>query len=113
MTEPCDDGVIWVYVTARDNGEALLLAETLVGEGIAACANVLGPATSVYRWEGEVRRDTETPLVVKTRRSLLAQVVARVRELHSYEVPCVVALEAVGGNPDFMDWVRSQTLRRP
>lgn len=100
---------VWPYLTAPSAEEALRIARTLVEERLAACGNVLGPATSVYRWEGRVREDREGVVVAKTSAERVEAVVARVKELHGYGCPCVVALPIVGGNPAFLEWIGSET----
>lgn len=99
------------YVTAEDREEAGMLAETIVGERLAACANILGTITSVYHWEGEVEQGQEVALLFKTRRDLLEALTARVRELHSYDCPCVVALPVEGGNAAFLQWISDETAK--
>ena len=100
---------VWVYVTASSRDEALDIGRTVVRERLAACANVIDGLTSVYWWEGAVQEDPETALVLKTRADRLEALTARVRELHSYTCPCVVALPVLGGNPDFLAWIREET----
>jgi periplasmic divalent cation tolerance protein len=76
---------------------------------LAACANVLPGVTSVFRWQGEVQEDGETALILKTRSELVEPLTKRVKELHSYDCPCVVALPIAGGNPDFLQWIADET----
>ncbi len=102
-------GFSTVYITTSDNDEALKIARDLVDRRLAACANVLGPITSVYRWEGALCEDGEVGLLVKTRAALLDEVIERVRELHSYSCPCIVAWPIEGGNPDYLEWLDSNT----
>ena len=96
-------------MTAKSREEAETIARALVEQRLVACANVLGEIGSFYRWEGEVKAETEVAFIVKTRGSLVDQVVARVTELHSYSCPCVVALPIEGGNPDYLDWIEAET----
>lgn len=98
-----------VYITAPSQEEALRLAQALVGERLAACANVLGPITSVYWWDGTLNQDSEVALVLKTRADLVEPLTARARELHPYDCPCVVALPIDGGNPAFLQWIAAET----
>lgn len=98
-----------IYITAPSHDEAMTLAETLVGERLAACANVLGPMTSVYWWDGKLNRDAEVALVLKTRADLVEALTARVKQVHPYECPCVVALPITGGNPAFLNWINAET----
>lgn len=103
------EGQVWIYITAGSREEALKLGRALVADRLAACANVLGNVTSLYWWEGKVQEDREVAVVAKTRAERVDAVVARVKNLHSYECPCVVALPIVGGNPDFMAWIEEET----
>lgn len=98
-----------IYVTAPTREEALRLANTLVAERLAACANVFGAVTSVYWWDGKLNQDEEVALVLKTRATLVEALTVRVRELHSYDCPCVVAVPINGGNPAFLQWIAAET----
>ncbi|MFZ5426750.1 MAG: divalent-cation tolerance protein CutA [Thermodesulfobacteriota bacterium] len=100
---------LFVYVTAGDRAEALKIGRTLVEERLAACANVMDGLTSVYWWDGKVQESAEACFIAKTRSELFERLTARVKELHSYDVPCVVALPVADGNPDFMDWISAET----
>ena len=80
----------------------------LVEERLAACAQVLGPMVSVFRWEGAVERADELLLLAKTTDARLAALTARAVELHGYDVPEVVAVALVGGNADYLDWVANE-----
>ena len=98
-----------VLVTAGSATEAEHIAETLVGERLAACVNVVGPMRSVYRWNGAVQRDEEWLLVAKTRAERVAALRRRVRDVHSYDLPETVALSVVDGAPDYLAWVCRET----
>ncbi len=101
---------ILVYVTCGDEDEARRIGRTLVEERLAACANVIGGMKSIYWWQGAVQEDGETILIAKTKQGLVDRLSARVKELHSYDVPCIVALSIAGGNPDFMQWIEDETV---
>jgi periplasmic divalent cation tolerance protein len=98
-----------LWITASSNEEALTIGRKLVEERLAACANVLPQMTSVYWWNGTLEEGHEAVLVVKTRADLVDAATARVRELHSYACPCVVALDITGGNPAFLAWIDAET----
>ena len=102
-----------LYVTCASEDEALKIGEAVVTERLCACANVLGRTTSLFWWEGKVSRENEVALVLKTRSELVARVTERVKALHSYSVPCVVALPISAGNPDFLAWIDQETARTP
>ena len=99
----------FVYVTAADEAEAGLIARTVVGERLAACANLLGAIQSVYWWEGKMCEGKEVALVLKTSNARKAELIDRIKQLHSYDCPAIVCLPVVGGNPDFLDWIREET----
>ncbi len=98
-----------IYITAASQDEALTIGRAVVEARLAACANVFPGITSVYWWDGSPQEDSEAALILKTRQDLVDQVVAKVKELHSYECPCVVALPIAGGNKDFLDWISKET----
>ncbi len=98
-----------VYITTGDGAEARRIGRALVNARLAACANIFDRITSVFHWEGEVQEENEGVLVVKTRSELLPALIARVKELHSYECPCVVALPIAEGNPEYLEWISRET----
>lgn len=98
-----------VYVTASSESEARTLANALVSEGLAACVNRVGPIQSSYLWQGELHDDSEYLLIAKTRRSLVEALGRRVKALHSYDLPEVIALPIVAGLPAYLDWIGSST----
>lgn len=102
---------LWVYVTASNRGEALRLAETVVVERLAACANLIGPVHSVYRWKGKVERGAEVAVVLKTTAKQWPKLRRRIVALHSYDTPCVLALPIVDGHAPFLQWLVSETNR--
>ncbi|MDF7824627.1 divalent-cation tolerance protein CutA [Pontiellaceae bacterium B12227] len=99
----------FVYVTAKDTDEAKTIARTVVEERLAACANVLGSIESIYWWDGKLCEDEEAALVLKTSAVRKKELIARIRELHSYETPCIVCLPVSDGNPDFLNWIAAET----
>jgi periplasmic divalent cation tolerance protein len=103
MSEP-----LVVLITAGSQEEAEHLAHRLVAEMLAACVNVVPGVTSVYRWEGEIQRDQEWLLIVKTERQILDSLIQRVQVLHSYEVPEIIALPLVGGSEAYLRWISDQ-----
>jgi periplasmic divalent cation tolerance protein len=98
-----------VLVTVPDGDRADQLADTLVGERLAACVNIVGPIRSVYRWQGEVCRDDELLLVVKTTRERYAALEALVLELHPYQTPEVIAVPIEAGAAAYRAWIRAET----
>jgi len=100
-----------VLVTAGNRDEGLRIGRALVEERLAACVNVVGPICSIYRWEGAVEEAEEHLLVVKARAGDLDALAARVRALHSYDVPEVLALPVTAGSEDYLAWLGRVTMR--
>lgn len=98
-----------VFITTSSTEEANSLGRILVDERLAACANVLSGVASRYWWKGQVEAASEALLILKTRLDLVDALSARVRALHSYTVPEVVAVPVVGGNPDYLNWIDEST----
>jgi periplasmic divalent cation tolerance protein len=103
MTQYC-----LVYITTKDEEEARKIGKALVGEKLAACVN-LHPIKSIFRWQGEISQEDEVAILAKTKAELVDELVSRVKELHPYEVPCIVALPVEKGNPDFLEWISQAT----
>ena len=100
---------VLLYVTASDEEEARRIGRALVDERLAACANVIPGMRAIYRWQGAVCDEAESVLIVKTRDSLAETATARIKALHSNEVPCVVVLPISGGNEAFLQWMEAET----
>lgn len=94
-----------VYITVANRTEARRIALALVSEKLAACVNVLGAIESIYEWKGRIQNAREVALLAKTTRSKLTKLTVRVKELHFYDTPCIVALPIEGGNKAFIDWI--------
>jgi len=101
--------VLVCYCTCPDVGSATRIADTLVGERLAACVNIVPAVRSVYRWEGRIERADEVLLMIKTTAARLESLQQRIAALHPYELPEVIAVEAVGGSPAILDWIHQQS----
>jgi len=97
------------YITAPSE-VAERIATTLVEEGLAMCVNIIERVTSLYRWEGQVEKATEALLIVKGQAGKTDALIARVREIHPYEVPEVLSTDIVAGNPDYLDWLAGKEI---
>ena len=100
---------VTVYVTTGTQEEARDIARTIINEGLVACVNILGNISSIYRWDGEIKEDIETALLIKTRRELTTKLTDRIKELHSYDCPCVTVMNIANGNPDYIAWIEKET----
>jgi periplasmic divalent cation tolerance protein len=100
-----------VLVTTGSAEEAQRIGRALVTEQLAGCVNVVGPIRSIYRWQGAVEEAEERLLIIKARAADLAALEARVRALHSYDVPEVLALPVTAGSEDYLAWLAGATVR--
>jgi periplasmic divalent cation tolerance protein len=98
-----------ILVSTSGDEQARSIARILVGERLAACVNIIGPIRSVYRWRDAVEDEPEYLLVIKTRATLYNKVERRVLELHTYEVPEVLALKIDRGSPPYVKWLLEST----
>lgn len=103
------DTPVWIYMTAGSLEEAREIGRALVEERLAACVNLVEGMRSLYRWNGGVEEDEEVVMIAKSRSGLVDVLTDRVKALHSYDCPCVVALPIAGGNPEFLDWIGLET----
>ena len=103
------DDACMAYITVATRDEALRIARALVAEHLAACVNILGPAVSVYTWEGKTEEAQEFVMICKTRRTLAAELSARVKALHSYDTPCIVTYAMESGYPPFLAGIAAST----
>jgi periplasmic divalent cation tolerance protein len=105
--------VIAVLTNLPDSESAFNLARTLVERRLAACANVLSPATSFFRWEGRLEAAPEVPLLLKTTTERYPELERALRELHPYDIPEILAFEADRGLPAYLEWVEAECKPHP
>ncbi|HXV77638.1 MAG TPA: divalent-cation tolerance protein CutA [Candidatus Polarisedimenticolaceae bacterium] len=104
MNERSDDFLL-VLTTAGSAEQARAIARGLVERRLVACANVVPGALSIYRWQGRVEEQAESLVVLKTAKRLFPELRRVIRELHSYELPEILALPIADGDPDYLDWL--------
>src|SRR5690606_10708397 len=97
------------FCTCPDADAAQRIADALVAERLAACVQILPSATSVYRWQGRVERAQECLLLIKTSAARADTLAGRIAALHPYELPEVIAVDASGGLPAYLDWIARET----
>jgi periplasmic divalent cation tolerance protein len=101
--------VVEVVITAADPSWLADFTRRLVDDRLAACGQQIAAIRSIYRWKGSVNDDAEARVALHTRASLVERIVERANAEHPYDVPCVLALPVVAGNPAYLDWVRRET----
>lgn len=97
-----------VYMTAGNLDEASQIANALVQKRLAACVNIIDGMRSVYEWKGNIQEDQEVVMIAKTHADCLPDLKKAVKDMHSYDCPCIVAVDVSGGNNAFLDWVTAQ-----
>ena len=102
----------WVYMTADSIDEAKNIGRELIKQNLAACVNLLENMTSIYKWEDKLEKGQEVVMIVKTRKTLMPQLINIVTKHHSYECPCVLELPIQGGNPEFLRWIATETEQK-
>ena len=98
-----------ILCTCPDRTTAERIAETVVSERLAACVNIAPGLTSIYRWEGQIQREAELLLLIKTRQAVYSRLEARIRALHPYQVPEIIALPIQAGSAAYLDWIADNT----
>lgn len=94
-----------VFVTTHDQKEAEHVGGVVVKEKLAACITILPGATSIYRWSNKINKSTEVVFFAKTNKQKLPALIQRIKTLHSYESPCIVALAIEDGDADYLQWI--------
>lgn len=100
-----NDQKVVIFITTGTHEEANQLAEVLLKQRKAACINIVPGVSSRFWWEGQLHSDQESLLIAKAKASLLDEIVALVKEVHSYDVPEVIALPIIGGSSDYLEWI--------
>lgn len=101
---------IVVYITASNEDEAAKIARALVEARLAGCVNIIRNIRSIYSWQGKIEDEPEVLMVVKTRKTLFESLSRKVKELHSYSVPEIIALPIAEGNVDYLKWLEEVTI---
>ena len=96
---------IVVFITAKDAIEAKTISDQLLAKKLIACANIVEGVQSVFWWQGKIDQAKETLIILKSKQSLFKKIVKTVKAHHSYEVPEVIALPIIDGNPDYLRWI--------
>jgi periplasmic divalent cation tolerance protein len=105
MAKAVDNSYVVLFITTGADEEAQLISHVLLEQKKAACVNIVPKVDSLFWWKGKIESSHESLLVVKTKASLLDEIVQLVKEVHSSDIPEIIALSIVGGNWDYLDWV--------
>jgi periplasmic divalent cation tolerance protein len=108
MTENNGLKIHWIYMTAKNMEEAVKVGNALLKEKLAACINIIDNMKSMYVWEGEIQNEQEVVVIAKTTEEKIPALIEKVKTLHSYECPCIIALPVESGYLPFMKWVEQE-----
>lgn len=103
-----EEGKIVIFVTTDTQEEAQKIATRLLNQRKVACVNIVPRVDSLFWWQGKLDSARESLVIAKTKASLLPEVVSLVKDVHSYEVPEIIALPIIGGNEDYLNWIDSE-----
>ncbi len=109
MSEYVSTEEVVIFITAPNEEEAVKIARSLVEARLAACVNIVKNVRSIYTWQGNIEDDSEVLMIAKTRKGLFDLLSVKVRELHSYDVPEIIALPVTGGSEEYLKWLREST----
>jgi periplasmic divalent cation tolerance protein len=98
-----------VITTVPDVEVGQIIAENLIQERLAACVTMLGPGQSLYWWKGKITQDQEYTLFIKTKKDVYAKLDEKIRQLHPYDVPEIMALPVFAGSKDYLSWIDKET----
>lgn len=101
-----------VYIVTKDLEEARVIGKLLLQARLAACINILDNVSSMYWWQGKINEDKETILIAKTRTSLVNEIIEKVKSVHSYECPCIIAQPFLTGFQGYLDWIKKETQNK-
>jgi periplasmic divalent cation tolerance protein len=100
---------IIVFITASKEDEAVTIARAIVEDRLAGCVNIIRNLRSIYRWQGNIEDDKEVLMIAKTKKKLFKALEKKVKELHSYTVPEIVAVPIIAGSKDYLQWLKDAT----
>ncbi len=100
---------IIVFITAPKEDEAHRIAHDIIASRLGACVNIIKNIRSIYRWKGRIEDEGEVLMIVKTRMDLFGELKKRVKELHSYSVPEIIALPVIEGSEEYLSWLKEET----
>lgn len=110
MTKTKKPEHIVAFITVADEEEARLISRVLLKQKKAACINIIPGVNSLFWWQEKIDSAEESLLVIKTRSVLLDEIIQLVKEIHSYDVPEIIALPIIGGNQDYLEWIDNETV---
>jgi periplasmic divalent cation tolerance protein len=99
------------YITCKNSVEAKKIANHLIKTKLIACANIIPSVHSIFLWKGKTSKSKESVIIGKTKKKLISKIIQSVKNIHSYDVPCIVFMNITDGNKPFLNWINSSTNR--
>lgn len=103
------DDLIIILMTASSIEEADLISNSLLEKKLIACSNIINDMKSTFWWNGNIQKENEVLIIAKSTKALLDNIIAEVKSIHSYDVPEILAIPILGGNPDYLNWIFKET----
>ena len=100
--------MVLIYVTASDEEEAIAIGDLILKERLAACSNVISNMKTSYWWNGSLEKDNEAILILKTLETNIDGIISRIKEVHSYDNPCIIALPVIKASDDYLKWIKDE-----
>ena len=100
--------MVLIYVTTSNEEEATAIGELIVKERLAACSNIISDMKSMYWWDGRLEKDNEAILILKTLEENVDKIIDRIKEVHSYDNPCIIALPVCNASDDYLKWLKEE-----
>jgi periplasmic divalent cation tolerance protein len=97
-----------IYITTSGFDESKKIAKILVDEKLVACTNIIPSIESIYLWKGETETDSESIIIAKTIKNNVNPIMKRVKEIHSYDIPCILIIPIINGSKDYLEWLKSE-----
>ncbi len=110
MTDNMSKAIV-IFITASSPDEARKIGQILVEESLVACCNIIQTIESIFRWQGKLHLECETLMICKTREDLFNRVEKRVKQIHSYKVPEIIALPIARGSESYLEWMAKETTQ--
>ena len=99
--------IIFAYITTKNKTEAKKIAKVLLKEGLCVCVNIFDKMSSMYWWKNKIEEANETVFIAKTTKNKFSKLSARVKQLHSYDCPCILQIPITDGNREYISWLQS------
>jgi len=107
-----DTGLVVIFVTVSSDDEARKISGLLLEGEKVACVNIVSGVNSIFRWQGKTETERESLMIIKTVSSLVPEIVNIIKSVHSYEVPEIIAMPIIGGNEDYLKWIKMEVRER-